>query len=168
LFPIPLVFPFTIGIIAIVFNAGTLIKFKKNETKQIGRAVSGLILGVISVMPGLILAAALVASFIISPANVSSKNLIFINKACLRYAQDNNNRYPDSIDTLIKNGYIKSSDNHLSSPFAFSEYDGYSITSGLNTHSPSNSVLIKELYPDSKGKKAIFYINGTIDRIDNP
>jgi len=74
----------------------------------------------------------------------SASNLNLIGKACLIYANDNNDRLPPNLQVLAEKGYLKA--DALESPRKPKDFEGpsYIYVSGLTITMPPDSILVYE------------------------
>ena len=85
---------------------------------------------------------------------VSMSNLRGIGMACRLYANDHNEEYPASLDTLLEEGMITSQT--LQSPYAPGRTDSYVYIAGQSVGSDSRNVVVYELVENEDAATVLF------------
>ncbi len=78
----------------------------------------------------------------------SMNNAKTLGFACKMYATDHGGKYPPSLDDLIPT-YLPNR-SFLASPLAPDQPDGYIYNPGLTDTSPSDTILLKDKYSESR------------------
>ena len=103
----------------------------------------------------------------LAPGTKSLQHAKHIRLACVLYANDNNGRFPPSLDALYPD-YLQDRQ-ILISPLSPGTPIGYTYTPGLTETSPTNSLLIEDKFaPTLKQKKIVVYVNGEGCVLDFP
>jgi len=144
-----LCFPPT-SLLAIIFGILGLNRSKSAHAGGEGKAIAGIVLGAFGLL--------LMAPAILAPAFLGrgreaanrvrcSANLRRIGDACRRYAFENE-RYPQDLDSLLKNGYLASADLNCPSPKPSAASAGQSsyvyLGENMSQSTPADAVLAYE------------------------
>lgn len=128
-----------------------------------GIALAGLILGYVGMLPGIfffMIILDLVFGEIRDSAQETKSlaNARQIATACIHYAQDHNDRFPEYVDELIPK-YLP--DRKLfSSPLSPGRWLAYEYYGG-SRKDPADRVLLMSLFRDDRGRRVIVHVDGS-------
>jgi hypothetical protein len=96
-----------------------------------------------------------------TPESKSESNLRQLGVGCQAYANDHDDKFPDSLDALISPYPYIPNRSVLVSPFKLDEAMGYTYTPGLKKTSSPDLVLIEDKFaPALKHERIVVYVDG--------
>jgi len=138
------------SLLAVIFGIIGLKRSKDAYVGGEGKAIAGLVLGALGL---LLLAPAILAPALLGHGREAANRvrcaatLRQIGSACLRYSFEND-RYPQDLDVLLKNGYLTSADLNCPSPKPSAASAGQSsyvyLGANMSQNTPADAVLAYE------------------------